>query len=200
MSQWIITPDKYLNCEEEKAIRKTALDLAIIARSRGNQIDVRNHLIIEVALGTGLRVSELSNLKIEDLHLGKGQNTLIVRNGKGGKDRVIGFNSKLKSLILDYLDYRVSCSQYLFHSERGEKMTRFGIGRVFKTIAEKTDVVAPHHSIHSLRHTYATNLYKASGYNLRLVQKQLGHSSIMTTSVYSDVINKDLDEALENMD
>mgnify|MGYP005632575353 FL=1 len=200
MSQWIITPDKYLNDEEEKAIRKTAKNLSIIARSKGNQIDVRNYLIIEVALGTGLRVSELSNLKIEDLHLGKGQNTLIVRNGKGGKDRVIGFNSKLKSLILEYLDYRESSSQYLFHSERGEKMTRFGIGRVFKNIAEKTSVVAPHHSIHSLRHTYATNLYKASGYNLRLVQKQLGHSSITTTSVYSDVINKDLDEALENMD
>ncbi|MBT5530838.1 MAG: tyrosine-type recombinase/integrase [Cytophagia bacterium] len=176
------------------------MDLAIIARSRGNQINVRNHLIIEVALGTGLRVSELSNLKIEDLHLGKGQNTLIVRNGKGGKDRVIGFNSKLKSLILEYIDYRVSCSPFMFHSERGEKMTRFGIGRVFKMIAEKTGVVAPHHSIHSLRHTYATNLYKASGYNLRLVQKQLGHSSITTTSVYSDVINKDLDQALENMD
>ena len=139
-------------------------------------------------------------MKIDDLHLGKGQNTLIVRNGKGGKDRVIGFNSKLKSLIQEYLDYRVNESPYLFHSERGEKMTRFGIGRVFKTIAEKTGVVAPHHSIHSLRHTYATNLYKASGYNLRLVQKQLGHSSITTTSVYSDVINKDLDEALENMD
>ena len=200
MSQWIITPDKYLNETEEKAVRKTALDLAIIARSKGNQIDVRNHLIIEVVLGTGLRVSELSNLKIEDMHLGKGQNALIVRNGKGGKDRVIGFNSKLKSLIQDYLDYRVSCSLCLFNSERGEKMTRFGIGRVFKMIAEKTGVVAPHHSIHSLRHTYATNLYKASGYNLRLVQKQLGHSSITTTSVYSDVINKDLDQALENMD
>jgi site-specific recombinase XerD len=200
MSQWILTSDKDLNCEEEKAIRKTTLVLAIIARSRGNQIDVRNHLIIEVALGTGLRVSELSNLKIDNLHLGKGQNTLIVRNCKGGKDRVIGFSSKLKSLILEYLEYCVSCSQYLFHSERGEKMTRFGIGRVFMTIAEKSVSVAPHHSIHSLRHTYGTNLYKASGYNLRLVQKQLGHSSITTTSVYSDVINKDMDEALENMD
>jgi site-specific recombinase XerD len=200
MSQWIITPDKYLNEEEEKAIRKTALNLAIIARSRGNQINVRNYLIIEVALGTGLRVSELANLKMGDLHLKKGQNTLIVRNGKGGKDRVIGFNSKLKSLILEYLEYRFNDSPYLFHSERGEKMTRFGIGRVFKTIAEKTGIVAQHHSIHSLRHTYATNLYRASGYNLRLVQKQLGHSSITTTSVYSDVINKDLDEALENMD
>jgi len=52
MSQWIITPNKYLNCEEENAIRRTARDLAIIAKSRGNQIDVRNHLIIEVVFYT----------------------------------------------------------------------------------------------------------------------------------------------------
>ena len=199
MSQWIVTPDKYLTEDEVKALRKVASDLAIIARSKGNQTSVRNQLIIEVALGTGLRVSELANLKIEDLHLGKGQNTLIVRNGKGGKDRVVAFNSRLKALIQEYLEYRISNSLFLFHSERGEKMTRFGIGRVFKTIAGMAGI-AEHHSIHSLRHTYATNLYKASGYNLRLVQKQLGHSSITTTSVYSDVIIQDLEDALESMD
>ncbi len=199
MSQWIITPEKYLKDEEVKALRKTASDMAIIARSKGNQTAVRNQLIIEVALGTGLRVSELADLTIHNLHLGKGQNSLIIRNGKGGKDRIVAFNSKLKILIQDYLDYRKSESSYLFHSERGEKMTRFGIGTVFKTIAN-TAGIDSHHSIHSCRHTYATNLYKVSGYNLRMVQKQLGHSSITTTSVYSDVINQDLDDALENMD
>ncbi len=199
MSQWIITPEKYLKDEEVKALRKTASDMAIIARSKGNQTAVRNQLIIEVALGTGLRVSELADLTIHNLHLGKGQNSLIIRNGKGGKDRIVAFNSKLKILIQDYLDYRKSESSYLFHSERGEKMTRFGIGTVFKTIAN-TAGIDSHHSIHSCRHTYATNLYKASGYNLRMVQKQLGHSSITTTSVYSDVINQDLEDAIENMD
>ena len=126
------------------------------------------------------------------------QNSLIVRNGKGGKDRIVSFNSTLKKLISDYLDYRSSKSPYLFHSERAEQMTRFGIGRVFKKLA-KLSGISNHHSIHSLRHTYATNLYKASEYNLRLVQKQLGHSSITTTSVYSDVISKDLDIALEKL-
>ncbi len=199
MSQWIITPEKYLNDEEVKTLRKVASDRAIIARSRGNQSAVRNRLIIELALGTGLRVSEMANLKVGDLHLGKGQNSLVVRNGKGGKDRIVSFNSRLKVLIEDYLDYRISDSLYLFHSERGEKMTRFGIRTVFKTIANSAGIDS-HHSIHSCRHTYATNLYKVSGYNLLMVQKQLGHSSITTTSVYSDVINKDLDQALENMD
>ena len=199
MSQWIVTPDKFLTDEESKKLRKMSEEAAIIAKSKGNQMAVRNRLIIEMALGTGLRVSELANLKIDDIHIRKGQNSLIVNNGKGDKDRVVGFNNKLKTLIQEYLDYRKSMSSYLFASERGEKMTRFGVGRVFKTMAAKAGLDSKH-SIHTLRHTYATNLYKASGYNLRMVQKQLGHSSITTTTVYSDVLNKDLEDALENLE
>ena len=198
MSQWLITPDKFLRTQETRSLRSFTSSQALLARTKGTQNPVRNHLIIELALGTGLRVSELASLQVKDLHLGKGQNSLIVRNGKGGKDRIVSFNSTLKKLIADYLDYRTSKSPYLFHSERAEQMTRFGIGRVFKKLA-KLSGISNHHSIHSLRHTYATNLYKASEYNLRLVQKQLGHSSITTTSVYSDVISKDLDIALEKL-
>ena len=77
-------------------------------------------------------------------------------------------------------------------------MTRFGISKVFKKMALEAGL-SSNHSIHTLRHTYATNLYKASGYNLRMVQKQLGHSNITTTTVYSDVLSKDLEEAVENL-
>ena len=199
MSQWIVTPDKFLTDEESKKLRRMCEEAAIISKSKGNQMAVRNRLIIEMALGTGLRVSELANLKIDDIHIRKGQNSLIVNNGKGDKHRVVGFNNKLKTLIQEYLDYRKSMSSYLFASERGEKMTRFGVGRVFKTMAAKAGLDSKH-SIHTLRHTYATNLYKASGYNLRMVQKQLGHSSITTTTVYSDVLNQDLTDALENLE
>ena len=199
MSQWIVTPDKFLTDEESKKLRRMCEEAAIIAKSKGNQMAVRNRLIIEIALGTGLRVSELANLKVDDIHIRKGQYSLTVNNGKGGKHRVVGFNNKLKVLVQEYLDYRKSMSSYLFASERGEKMTRFGVARVFKTMAAKAGLDSKH-SIHTLRHTYATNLYKASGYNLRMVQKQLGHSSITTTTVYSDVLNQDLTDALENLE
>ena len=199
MSQWIITPDKFLTDEESKRLRKICEEVAIIAKSKGNQIAIRDRLIIEIALGTGLRVSEMANLKVEDIYFRKGQNSLTVRDGKGSKDRVVAFNNRLKSLIQEYLDYRISKSPYLFYSERGEKMGRFGISKVFKKVAREADL-STHHSIHTLRHTYATNLYKASGYNLRLVQKQLGHSSITTTTVYSDVLSKDLEDAVENLE
>jgi len=199
MPQWTITPDKYLTAKEVKRLRKTCLEYALIAKSKGNQAPVRDATIIELALGTGLRVSELANLKVEHLFLKKGQNSLLVNNGKGGKDRVVVFNAKLKNQIVEYLDYRMSNSPYLFPSERGEQMTTSAIQKVFKKLAKKAGLPS-RYSIHSARHTHATELYKASGYNLRLVQQQLGHSSPTITSVYSAVLNKDLEKAVENLD
>ena len=83
---WIITPDKYLTPEETKQLRKTCQEAATIAKSKGIQAPVRDALIIELALGSGLRVSEMANLKVEDLYLKKGQGALHVKNGKGGKN------------------------------------------------------------------------------------------------------------------
>jgi len=199
MPNWIITPDKYLTQEETKHLRKTCHEAILLAKPRGIQAPVRDALIIELALGTGLRVSEIANLKVEHLYLGKGQNSLIVKDGKGKKDRAVTFSFKLKNQIHEYLEYRKSDSPYLFSSKRGEKMTRSAIQKVFKKMAMRSGLPC-HYSIHSLRHTYATNLYKASGYNLRLVQKQLGHTNINTTTVYSDVISKDLDAAVEKLE
>jgi len=195
MPQWIITPDKYLTPEEVKQLRKTCHEAALLAKAKGVQAPVRDALIIELALNTGLRVSELSNLRVEHLYLKKGQNSLFVRNGKGGKDRNVQFGHGLKSQILEYLDYRTRQSEYLFTSHRSDQITSSGIQQIFKKYAKKTKLPT-HYSIHSLRHTYATNLYKASGYNLRMVQKQLGHASITTTMAYSDVIGQDLDDAI----
>ena len=78
-------------------------------------------------------------------------------------------------------------------------MTVSAIQKVFKRIAKRASL-PPRYSIHSLRHSYGTALYKASGYNLRLVQQQLGHSSPNTTAVYAAVVNADLEKALERMD
>jgi len=136
---------------------------------------------------------------VEELYLKRGQSSIHVKNGKGGKDRVVDIGSNLKKQIVEFLDYRVTNSPYLFPSERGEKMTRSGIQQVFKKWAKRGEIPS-HYSIHSLRHTYATNLYKASGYNLRLVQRQLGHSSPTVTQVYADVMDSDVVEALRNLE
>jgi len=169
------------------------------AKSKGRQIAVRDYTVIEVALGTGLRVSELSNLLVSEIQLGRGQNSLIVRKGKGGKTGVVQFSTRLKNIIREYLDYRQSDSSYLFYSARSDQIKVSGLQKIFKNYARKAGIDS-RYSIHCLRHTYATLLYKASGYNLRLVMSQLRHSNIQTTSVYSAVINPDLEKAVEAMD
>ena len=66
---WIITPDKYLTKDDTKRLRNTCHEAAIIAKSKGTQAPVRDALIIDLALGSGIRVSEMANLKVEDLYL-----------------------------------------------------------------------------------------------------------------------------------
>jgi len=199
MSTWIITPDKYLHPDEVQTLRKTIESAMLRAKSKGRQIAVRDYTVIEVALGTGLRVSELSNLLVSEIQLGRGQNSLIVSRGKGGKTGVVQFSTRLKNIILEYLDYRESDSPYLFYSARSDQIKVSGLQKIFKNCARKAGLDS-RYSIHCLRHTYATLLYKASGYNLRLVMSQLRHSNIQTTSVYSAVINPDLEKAVEAMD
>ncbi|MEE9464525.1 MAG: tyrosine-type recombinase/integrase, partial [Candidatus Neomarinimicrobiota bacterium] len=118
MANWVLDPGKFLAPDDVRSLRKTLSDAATLARARGVQSAVRDQLIIELALGTGLRVSELSNLKADDLYLKKGQNSLHVRNGKGGKARIVRFSPGLKNLIRAYLDHRKTESDYLFPSQR----------------------------------------------------------------------------------
>lgn len=199
MSTWVITPDKYLHADQVQALRKTIEVSMLRAKSKGRQIAVRDYTVIEVALGTGLRVSELSNLLVADIQLGRGQNSLVVKKGKGGKTGVVQFSTRLKNIILEYLDYRQSNSPYLFYSARSDQIKVSGLQKIFKNCACKAGL-DKRYSIHCLRHTYATELYRASGYNLRLVQQQLRHSQIQTTSAYSAVINPDIEKAVEAMD
>jgi len=199
MATWVVSPEKFLAPDDVHRLRRILGDAATLAQARGAQAAVRDRLIIELALGTGLRVSELSNLKVEDLFLKKGQNSLHVRNGKGGKDRIVQFSPGLKNLIRTYLDYRKTDSDYLFPSQRNPSMTPSAIQQTFKRWAARAGL-PKRYSIHCLRHTYATRLHKASGYNLRLVQKQLGHSSVSTTQVYAAVLDEDVEKALANLD
>lgn len=162
MATWLVDPGKFLAPDDVRKLRRTLSDASTIAKARGSQAAVRDQTIIEIALGTGLRVSELSNLKLDHLFLKKGQNALLVKNGKGGKDRVVQFGADLKNLIKGYLDYRNCKSDYLFPSQRNPRMTPSAIQQVFKRMAAKADLPR-RYSIHCLRHTYATMLHKASG-------------------------------------
>ena len=148
---------------------------------------------------------EIAQLNCGDIYIDEKTGSLLVRKGKGGKKRLVRFNSEFKQHHDEYLKWKQAYNEpinqndpLLRSSHTGGHMTSRALEKAFKRVAAKANL-PEHYSIHCLRHTYACQLYKASGYNLRLVQKQLGHSSSRTTEVYADVMNPDLTKSLEKL-
>jgi len=202
---WVLDRSKYLSRREAKWLIKTARHLAETGLLYDHKTPVRDYFIIHLALETGLRVMEIAQLNCGDIHIDEKTGSLIVRKGKGGKKRLVRFNSKFKRHYDEYLKWKQDGDELigpndplLRSSHTGGHMTSRALEKAFKRVAAKANL-PKHYSIHCLRHTYACQLYKASGYNLRLVQKQLGHSNSRTTEVYADVMNPDLAKSLEKL-
>lgn len=153
----------------------------------------RNKAMLELMYATGLRVSELVNLKLQDIDL----NQDVVRTfGKGSKERVIPIGDYSKEYLEIYIyEYRGTMlkkvnSEYLFLNNHGNKMTRQGFFKIIKKIAKEKGIdkdLSPH----TLRHSFASHLLKY-GADLRTIQELLGHSDISTTQIYTHISNEEL--------
>ena len=200
MKKWILTPDKYLKEHEIKTLRTTLEEKSIVALSKSQKKPIQDWAMVDIALSAGLRASEICNLKIKDIHIGKGENSIFVENGKGKKDRLVKIGEKLKKHLKEYISWKkkaresVDPDDYLFITERSPKMTLSAIQKRFKHWTKACGLKA-HYSIHSARHTYGTMLYRNTK-DLRMVQKQLGHSSCQVTEVYADVLDEDVEKAV----
>lgn len=143
---------------------------------------MRDKLILTLLYSTGLRVSELVNLIIKDIDFD--ERTMLIR-GKGDKDRVVLFDRNAKALILKYLNLRKQENKYLFVNKQGNPLTPRYIQLMIKEYGEKAGIkkkVTPH----VLRHSYATHLLK-NGVDIRVIQQLLGHASLSTTQIYTNV-------------
>jgi len=204
-SYWVLDESKFLSTREVRKLLRAARNEPEKAGADAGRTAVRDYLIVHLALCTGLRVSEVANLKCGDVFIADGMSSLLVRRGKGGKPRSVAFNGALKEHLLRYLRWKEENGEPVTHDApllasriKGAAMTTRAIQKSFKRCAARAGL-SPRYSIHSARHTYACHLYKASGWNLRLVQKQLGHASIATTQVYADVMQPDARRALEKL-
>lgn len=202
---WVLEPGKFMSKEEANTLLETARKNAKFAAANGWRVPVRDYFIVDLALSTGLRVMEIAQLNCGDIFIRDGISSLFVRRGKGGKKRLVRFGESLKRHFNKYMLWKQAVGEptgpgypLLLSSNTSGYMTTRAIQKAFKRTAAKAGLSA-HYSIHCLRHTYACQLYKASGYNLRLVQKQLGHSSIRTTEVYADVMEPDIQDALRRL-
>lgn len=159
-----------------------------------NNIDVskkegqRNRAILETLYSCGLRVSELTNLKLSELYFDEG---FIKVEGKGRKQRLVPISPRAISEINDYLPYRnqveakKNFEDFLFLSRRGTNLSRI---MVFHIIKEQTELVGIKKNVspHTFRHSFATHLLEG-GANLRAIQCMLGHESITTTEIYAHI-------------
>jgi integrase len=197
MNDWILTPDRFLSKEELGSLLKRAEELRSLGVAKRRKQPVRDWLVIRLALLSGLRASEVAGLKVTDLFIGYSRSELVVRRGKGGRQRVVRIGKDLKRDLRWYLRWKSEHGELhpdacLLRSQRSEQVTRGAIWRRWKRHC-------PLHRLHDARHSHATLLLEASR-DLRLVQKQLGHSRPTTTAVYAGVADERMAEAVDCME
>ena len=146
----------------------------------------RNLAIIEVLYGSGLRVSELINLKLSNVHIDE---KYMLVEGKGSKQRLVPLSDEAIKQIgfwmqdRCHLQIKPGNEDYLFLNRRGAKLTRVMILYIVKDLAERAGI-KKNISPHTFRHSFATHLLEG-GANLRLIQMMLGHENLVTTEIYT---------------
>ncbi len=162
-------------------------------------IDYRNKAMLELLYASGMRISELTNLKISQIDF----NEALVRIlGKGKKERIVPLNdvslNYLKEYIEDYRPFllRNNTSEYIFVNNHGSKISRQGFFKIIKKLCELNGInknVSPH----TIRHSFATHLLN-NGADLRIVQELLGHENLVTTEIYAHLQNQKIKDDYEN--
>lgn len=160
--------------------------------SQENFFKLRNKACFELLYATGLRVSELTNLKFQDIDFTE---CVLRVMGKGKKERIVPFNDKARDILLKYLDeaeikFKVK-NEFIFLNSRGEKITERSVERIvqksYKEVMKSNKRIYPH----LFRHSFATHLLQR-GANLRVIQELLGHENLSTTEKYTTLNYSDL--------
>lgn len=186
--QLIDTPKKASTLP--KAISPQVIEQLLEAPDTTTPLGVRDRTILELMYATGLRISELVNLKLSDMHLTMG---FIQTMGKGEKERIIPLGEIASQWLDHYLegarvylqDQSAETSEYVFLNSRGKGLSRQGVWKKVKQLALEAGIdqnVTPH----TLRHSFATHLLE-NGADLRMVQELLGHADISTTQIYTHI-------------
>lgn len=157
----------------------------IIEESEKTKNGLRDRLIIELLYATGVRISELINIKVSDIDF---DNKRIMVCGKGNKERIVYYGEYAEEVLKKYINEKIDNKNgYLLLNEKGYRISDRGIRYIIDNIMKKLSIktrVTPH----VLRHTFATDMLN-NGCDIKIVQELLGHSSLRSTEVYTHVTN-----------
>ncbi len=172
------------------------IDRIIAAVDTSTTKGLRDSAMLETLYSCGLRVSELTALRMSDLFFGEGYIRVI---GKGDKQRLVPVSTMARDRIQLYLEHRHpyrANEDTVFLNNRGRRLTRVMVFTVIKQAAARAGIdkrISPH----SFRHSFATHLLEG-GASIRQVQELLGHESILTTEIYTHLDNEHLRQTVEN--
>ena len=161
--------------------------------------DYRNKAMLELLYGSGLRISELINLKLEQIDFNE---ELVRVMGKGKKERIIPLNEYAMKYLKDYVNnYRTFLlktknSDYLFINSMGSNISRQGFFKIIKALAKDAGITKEI-SPHTLRHSFATHMLN-NGADLRVIQELLGHENLVTTEIYTHLENAKIKDDYQN--
>jgi len=180
---------------------KYEVDLIIksvdFAPLRCRKNNVRDKLVLSLLYYTGIRKSELLNLNWTDINLSK--STIIIRRGKGGKDRLIPLHKEVTRLLDLYLDKRLPLkTEALIIGEQGRRLCNSSFVYLLKMYLILSGLKKKGYSAHSFRHSFATHLVEA-GVDLFKVQKLLGHASLDTTKIYINFNSSQMAKAVDRL-
>ncbi|KUG25876.1 tyrosine recombinase xerd [hydrocarbon metagenome] len=195
-SNYYIKKDPTERVSSAKIVRKlpavlsfNEIEMILDKPNVGDKLGLRDKSILELLYSSGLRVSELIELKIVDLFL---QDDVIRVIGKGSKQRIVPIGSSAVQWLNEYmihsrpfLEKKTKSKNYIFLNTRGSKLSRMGIWKIVDRYTKEAGIDKEVHP-HTFRHSFATHLLEG-GADLRSVQEMLGHSDISTTQIYTHI-------------
>ena len=189
------TLPKYLTVEEAVKLIDT------VRNDRDSKTRVRDYAIITLFLNTGMRLSELVGLNLESFD---SELTRVKVLGKGAKERVIYLNSAARSAMIEYLRLRLdpkhvrTSSNAVFLSGRENRISNKTVQWMVQKYLKMAGLGAKGLSVHKLRHTAATLMYQSGKVDIRVLKDILGHEQLNTTQIYTHVVDRNLEEAVQN--
>lgn len=191
---------KYLTLDESRKLLNTAKDPLL--NTHGNHDNsIRDSAIITLFLNCGMRLSELTSINMNDIDFENNKLTVI---GKGNKERTVYLNKACVNAINEYLKIRphdgvqFNSRNALFLSEQRKRISNRTVQYIVKQEFRAAGIDENKYSVHKLRHTAATLMYKYGQVDIRALQEVLGHESIATTQIYTHVDDEQVRNAIES--